>query len=85
MYVLARKFGNDKISRKDGFSEVPQVFADEEMKNAQARHELFAQTNFLHSVKCDEKEIRKFWKWFYRTNLLKSFFMRIYHNGYYVN
>ncbi len=24
MYVLAKKFGNDKISRKDGFSEVPQ-------------------------------------------------------------
>ncbi len=25
MYVLAKKFGNDKISGKDGFSEVPKL------------------------------------------------------------
>ncbi len=26
MYVLAKKFGNDKISGKDGFSEVPKIY-----------------------------------------------------------
>ncbi len=26
MYVLAKKFGNDKISGKDGFSEVPLLY-----------------------------------------------------------
>ncbi len=62
MYVLAKKFGNDKISRKDGFSEVPSICrqTDTALGKAQGDH-VTAYKSFLEMLltATEGKSVRK--------------------------